>query len=130
VRSRQPIFCLEAINLVIAVKTLVPSDLQATRVIISTDNAVSASVLLTGRGREPILTSCAREIAQIAALQSLVFDVHHMPGESLVLADTLSRIPLDRSYADLAARLVKERGLTRADPIAFSGAIDTNCLSI
>ena len=53
---------LAAINALVAVKTLIPPNLQATRVVVHTDNIVVMYVLNTGKTKEPILTACSRQI--------------------------------------------------------------------
>lgn len=54
---------LEAVNLIVAVKTLIPhiAPLGA-KIIVWTDNSASAFALESGRTRDPVLAACAREL--------------------------------------------------------------------
>ena len=82
---------LEALNIIIAVKSLIPDDLHSTEVVIKTDNIAAAYSLTTGKAKDPVIASCAMELWLIAATRQLTITVVHVPGESLVLADALSR---------------------------------------
>ena len=85
------ISCLEALNFIIAVKSLIPPEANSIEVIVKTDNIASAYALTTGRACDPILAACARELWLVAAVRQLTITVEHAPGETLVLADALTR---------------------------------------
>ena len=82
---------LEALNIIIALKTLLPDNIHCIEVLIITDNIPAAFSLTTGRARDPVIASCTRELWLITATHQLTIKVAHAPGESLVLADALSR---------------------------------------
>ena len=117
---------LEAINAVMAAKTLIPKNLTAHRIEIRTDNIASMFSLNTGRGRDPILLACARELWMVAATQQLSIDLVHHPGASLVLADVLSRRHNSAHHHRLAEALVSHRNLLRAEPVELDHVITTN----
>lgn len=108
---------LEAINLIVAVKTLVSPELCNHVITIKTDNAASASVLVTGRSQDPVLAACSRELAMVVVLQQLEVEVVHVPGVSLVLADALSRRHVDPAMANRARELTDRYNLARVAPI-------------
>lgn len=113
-RERYHISQIEAINTLVAFKTLVPPYLTKSVITIKTDNSASASVLVTGRSHDPVLAACSRELAMLVITQQLEIDVTHVPGASLTLADALSRRHTD---ADMVARsdsIISSRGLLRA----------------
>ena len=114
---------LEAINLVLAIKSLVRAEVTQTRILVKTDNMGAKWALSTGRTRDPILSACAREIWLIAALQGLEVLIHHAPGESLILADALSRSSSDPSKNYLAGTLVNQRELSRVAHVPLHNAL-------
>lgn len=116
VSERCHISQLEALNIVVAVKTLVPKDLKGHMVVIKTDNSASASVLVTGRTRDGVMAACSRELAMVVVTQQLEVDVRHVPGVSLVLADALSRRHSDSAMDRRASAMVGHLGLARAWP--------------
>lgn len=96
VKKYSSIHELEAINIVVAYKTLTSNIAGLPfRVIIKTDNISSAYVLQNGRTRDNTLASCARELWLLAAANSHEVTVAHKPGEELVFADALSRMHSD-----------------------------------
>ena len=115
---------LEAVNVVIALKTLIPPGMTATRVIVITDNSATAHVLTSGRTRDPVMAACAREAAMVAATRQLTIDVQHAPGETLELADALSRRAKSKDKDSLAARLTREKKLKRQKPVSLRNLID------
>ena len=111
---------LEAINAVMAVKTLTPNNLTDSRVLIKTDNMGSMFALSTGRTRDPVLAACARELWLFAALRGLDILVTHVPGETLILADALSRASFDRVLSAKAKNLVNKMSLSHVKPVALT----------
>ena len=94
---------LEALNLLHALKYLLLNDPQNYKITVNTDNKTYQQVLSSGKGRDKFLTSCARQIWLIAALNSTTVTIQHKPGHLLVLADALSRYndsPTHKSKAD------------------------------
>ena len=81
---------LEAINLLVAVRNLVPSNSAGIVVLINTDNAASAAALSWGRATDATLGACVREIWLLAANGSYDIEVRQKPGVQLQFADALS----------------------------------------
>ena len=117
---------LEAINIVMAFKALVPSSLRNTRIIITTDNMSAMYSINSGKTRDPVLAACSRELWLAAALQELEIAVAHAPGATLVLADALSRMNTSPSHHDLALRLTQEQGLALIDPPDFNDLLSND----
>ena len=114
---------LEAINVVVAIKTLVSPEISHTRVLVKTDNMGAKFALSTGKTRDPVLAACARELWLISALQELDIMIHHAPGDSLVLADALSRASTNKHMSSLAGALVKDRNLSCVKPVPLLDAL-------
>ena len=85
---------LEAVNLLVAVRHLVPTNSVGIVVLVSTDNAASAAALSSGHSVDPTLGACARELWLIGALGSFAIENWHKPGAQLQFADALSLPPL------------------------------------
>ena len=109
---------LEALNLIIALKSLIPESLRCTEIVIKTDNIASAFSLTSGRPKDPILAACARELWLVAALQQLTITIVHVPGESLVLADALSRRHKAPDFQQFVLKTVKELKLKPVTPVS------------
>ena len=108
---------LEAVNLVTAYRTLVPSDTRGFTIILFTDNMASSQALHTGRATDTILAKCSRQLWLEAARRDHHVVIRHKYGEDIPLADALSRqhIPSKRRYA---ASEVKRRGLLKVTPLS------------
>lgn len=112
------IHSLEAVNLLMAYKTLAPLDHPSKlTVILLTDNMASAHALMSGRTKDMTLSACARQLWLEAALRGHHFIIQHKPGVDIPLADALSRYHMDRNKAALADQLVKERNLLEVPPV-------------
>ena len=59
---------LEAFNLVLALKHLLPPDLHNYVILVNTDNQVSQQVLSSGSSKDLFLCTCARQLWLIAAV--------------------------------------------------------------
>ena len=103
---------LEALNLVVALRTLSPHNPQGYIITINTDNHASQQVLSTGAGRDHILTACAREIWLFAATNSCEVEILHKPGKDLILADALSRRSFNSKAKIIATDICKTLALT------------------
>lgn len=108
---------LEAINVVVAIKTLTPWPHAPLDVVVWTDNSASAWALQTGRTKDPILGACAREIWLLASLMNHNLTIRHKAGTDIPLADALSRAAHNPNKAKLAAEILRKRPLTRTDPV-------------
>ena len=70
---------LEAANVIVALKTLVPPHIRNMEVIVTTDNSATMYALSTGKTRDPVLVACSHELWLVAALQELVITMRHAP---------------------------------------------------
>ena len=75
---------LEAVNLLVALRYLVPTNSAGIVVLVNTDNAASATALSSGRTVDAALGACAREIWLLAALGSFEIEVRHKPSAALI----------------------------------------------
>ena len=114
---------LEAFNLVLALKTLTPPSLTNARILIKTDNTGARWALSTGRTRDPVLAACAREIWLFSAIKQVDILIHHAPGETLILADALSRASFNPRLGKIARSLVLRHKLRRVKPVCLDNVL-------
>lgn len=108
---------LEAINLLVAYRTLTPKrNTQGATIVMVTDNLASSYALTTGRTKDLILAACSRELWLEAARAQHNIAIEHTPGDHIPLADALSRQHSDRQKAIYAQKLTQNRGLTKLNP--------------
>lgn len=118
VKNFAAIHHLEAINVVVAIRTLLPPHtIEPLNIVVWTDNLASAWALQTGRTKDPTLGACAREIWLIASIGNHDINVKHKPGNDIPLADALSRAAHDTAMAKKATALIKCCGLTPVAPV-------------
>lgn len=108
---------LEAINIIVAYRTLCPPASQGTRIVIITDNMASSLALSTGRTKDSTLASCARQLWLEAAKADHEIKIVHRPGTLIPLADALSRAHNDLNKAAQADKLVRIRRLNKVSPV-------------
>ena len=60
-------------------------------IMVNTDSKVSQQVLETGKGRDPLLTACSRQLWYLAAKHHTDIKIVHKSGSKLILAEALSR---------------------------------------
>lgn len=111
------IHMLEALNLLVAYKTLCPKQgLEGKCVVIATDNLASHFALTTGRTKDTVLGACARELWLAAARADHDIEIVHKPGSEIPLADALSRCHSDPVKAALAIEIAADLDLTELSP--------------
>ena len=106
---------LEALTVIHALYHLLPNDPHNHVIILNTDNQATQSVLSTGKGRDPFLTACSRQLWLIAAINSTDIVIKYKPGETLVLADALSRSEQLESFKKKAKIMCKDKNLKKID---------------
>lgn len=109
---------LEAINLVVAYKTLAPRYATApANIIISTDNMANSFALETGRTKDPTLAACARELWLSAAIHNHSIRIRHKMGTEIPLADALSRLPHSAAKKRIVAAIINQLGIHEVPPL-------------
>lgn len=120
---------LEAINLLVAYRTLRPRrHTPGYRIVMITDNMASSIALTTGRTKDELLATCARQLWLEAAKQDHEMVIQHRPGTLIPLADALSRSHSDSAKAKFADLLIRNRRLTRVEPILSGYSLFDNGL--
>lgn len=109
---------LEAVNLLVAYRTLCPSaGTNGSCIVMLTDNQASACALQTGKTKDHVLAACSRELWLEAARADHIITIQHKPGELIPLADALSRAYENVSKAALASQITQDRSLHELIPV-------------
>ena len=96
---------LEILNIVVAMK--VWGDMWKNKAIdIKCDNMALVEVLTSGRARDPILATCARNIWLLTAIFNIHLTVTHIPGVHNQVADLLSRWKGTDSHINTLSSLI------------------------
>ena len=103
---------LEAVNVLAAVRAFVSDAHAAGSVQVFCDNMASVSSYSSGRARDTVLAACCRAMWFHAAATQTTLEFTHMPGESMVLPDALSRAHTNPTYRNKASQLVAQMHLT------------------
>ena len=107
---------IEGLNIVVAIKSLLPPQLTAAELVITTDNSAAMYTLNSGKTHDPVLASCSRELWLIAALRDLIITVNHAPGSTLVLAEALSRRHQSKEFDDVATQMTRHLEISPITP--------------
>lgn len=111
IAKRLHISQLEALNCLIAARVfLTESRDQCVRVVCDNQGAIAS--LSSGRGRDIIITAICRAFWFFAAKRNIFFIFTHAPGESMTIADALSRQYISERDCIVARDLIHEIGLT------------------
>lgn len=106
---------LELLTIVVSVK-LWHERLRGLSVEILTDNQTSAYAINHQRSTDAFIQRCLRELWLLLALHNIRLVARHIPGNTNILADSLSRYHSDETYAAYVCRVVKDLNLTRVVP--------------
>jgi hypothetical protein len=104
---------LEALNLVLVLKSLAPARLHEFHTIITMNNTASQQMLEMCWGKDDILCIGTREIWFYSAAMSTGVAIIHAPGDILFLADALSRQMTCETACQTVVALCEHQALTR-----------------
>ena len=107
---------IEAINIVVAMHTLLTQADKGGHIVIYCDNSATVSVFQTGRGQDDFLLECARAAWMAQALFQVQVTYKHIAGANNTLADALSRAHVSKSHLDLASDIMYKYDLAWCDP--------------
>ena len=104
----------EAVNLLIAYRTLRPQSTSGMRIVVHTDNMASKFALTTGKTKDPVLAACSRQLWLDASVADHTVEIRHKPGALIPLPDALSRFN-EPSKRLLAKSLIQQKALRRLE---------------
>lgn len=117
-RSYPNIHHLEALNILVAYQTLAARhQVHPAKVIVFTDNMASACALSSGKGRDEVLSACARQLWLLASTNSHEIIIQHKNGSDIPISDGLSRMSHDKGKAALVYEAVSRLNLQFVNPV-------------
>ena len=112
---------LEMLNIVVALKVWA-NQWANKKVCIKCDNMALVEVLLSGKTKDVMLATCARNIWMLTALFNISIHIENIPGKHNVIADLLSRFTFDQTSWDILRTHV-------SDPVWVPTHIHLTCLN-
>ena len=110
---------LEALNVVVAVHSLVDNKDKRSHIRVHCDNMAAVQVFQSGAGRNPLLLDCARALWMVQALLDIQISYVHVPGARNVVADALSRQHLNNGFRETVGNIVINQNLTIITPCLY-----------
>ena len=112
---------LEMLNIVVALK-IWAHQWANKKLHVKCDNMAVVEVLLSGKTKDSMLATCARNIWMLTAIFNISIHIEHIPGKYNVTADLLSRFKFDQNSWDMLRTLV-------SDPVWIPTHMDLMCLN-
>ena len=110
---------LEAMNIVVALHSLITEEDRGTHIRVRCDNMAAVEAMVHARARNPVLQECARAAWMVEAALDIKLSYDHIPGVDNCVADALSRAHLGASSRARAESLVAYYGLACRAPCMY-----------
>lgn len=110
---------MEAINIAVALHTLIDSSYIGSHVRIICDNLASVQLMSTGKGRNKIMLEVARSVWMLQAKFGFEVSYEHIKGKDNKLADALSRAHLTPAMSQYAQTLLQLFNIARVTPCMY-----------
>lgn len=114
------ITCLEAINCLIALRTLLHDGDNHSTIELRCDSEATINALAFGRARNKVLNAVARAVWYIQAQRDINIVYTHVPGESMALPDAFSRAHLSKEFRRKADAFIHKLSLKRVTPKRYA----------
>ena len=117
---------IEALNVVVALHTLItPTDIGS-HIRVWCDNEAAVAAIATGRARDPALMMCARAVWMVQAIYNIRITMQHIPGKQNTEADVLSRAHISQDHRARADSIYERYNVSKLHPClhAFQPFID------
>ena len=107
---------VEAINVIIALHSFISQDHRGQHMLVQCDNLAAVQAIRHGRGRNPVLTECARLAWMVQAVLDVRLTFAHIAGADNKVADALSRAHMSAAHFNRAETLVRQNYLVIIQP--------------
>lgn len=104
---------LEAVNCLVAIRTLISAHDRDSTIEIQCDSASAIHALALGRARDPVLLAVCRAVWYFAATMDIRFVYTHVPGVDMTVPDALSRAHLGQDHRRKADRIIHQYNLKK-----------------
>ena len=119
---------LEAINVAVALQTLVSESDKGKCISVICDNMPTVHLMQSGRGHNRVMLEAARAAWMVQAMHQIKLVFVHIPGKMNVFADSLSRAHSSKTHADIVQNIVLANNMTMVDPCLYLLTIVSNQL--
>lgn len=109
--EKHHISTLEAVNCLVALRTLVNATDRNTTIEVQCDSESAISALAYGRARDPVLLAVCRAAWYLAACMGINIVYTHIPGTQMQIPDALSRAHLSPQHRTRADHIICQYGL-------------------
>lgn len=116
IASNHHINTLEAMNCLVALRTLVSARDRNSVIELCCDNAATISALAFGRAKDPVLLGICRAVWYLSVKMNIHLVYTHVPGVCMVVADALSRAHTSDRDANRANQLISQYSLQLVMP--------------
>lgn len=107
---------LEAINCLIALRTLLHDGDNHSTVELRCDSESTINALAFGRARNKVLNAVARAVWYIKTRRDIHIVYTHVPGDRMTLPDALSRAHMSREFRNKANMFINQFSLNKVVP--------------
>ena len=101
------ISALECFNILVGVRLWI-SSWQGSTVLLYSDNWAAVCAANSGRAQDPLIRASIRELWLLCAIKDVNLTIRHRPGESMQVADALSRATLSARHQRRVQALIAE----------------------
>lgn len=120
IASTHHISALEALNCLVACRTLISARDRHSTIELKCDNRASIDAMAFGRAKDPVLTAICRAIWYIAATMDVNMVYTYTPGKQMGIADALSRAHTNATEAKRAREVIATHNLILVKPQKYA----------
>lgn len=120
VAATHHISLLEALNCLVALRTLVSSKDRSTVIELQCNNSAKVHALRLGRACDPVLSAISRAVWYHMARMDIKLLVTHIPGKFMDIADALSRAHISAEQYDKAQLYISKFSLQCVTPEKYA----------
>lgn len=103
---------LEAMNCLVAMRTLLSSADRDSTIEVQCDSASTIAAFSAGRARDPVLSAVCRAAWYLSARMGIKVIYTHVPGALMDIPDALSRAHLGPEHRAKAQKIIRDNHLT------------------
>lgn len=120
IASTHHITTLEALNCLVACRTLISADDRHSTIELKCDNRSTIDAMAFGRAKDPVLAAICRAMWYLMAQMDIRLVYTHVPGEQMGIPDALSRAHLSQLDHARAYNIIREHRLTLVTPKKYA----------
>lgn len=120
IASSHHITTLEALNCLVACRTLISAKDRHSTIELMCDNRATIDAMAFGRAKDPVLAAICRAMWYLMAQMDIRLVFTHVPGERMGIPDALSRAHLSQLHQERAQTIIETHQLAIVTPKKFA----------